>query len=166
MTDDLDELKKQIARQKEAHQTLAEQTKPEWEMLKGLTQSIAMDGQEIEGQEFEWMADLREPCLVMQWVAAIFENHLNKGIPIDCRIRFDRKPIRTSVIWADDNPPPPVIWRLTPVPMDDAVFWACPEQWSAPISSFELSRKAAAKLVRYHLAYLQHYKGWHRAQGA
>jgi hypothetical protein len=161
MTDDFDSFARKLSQEKQDREKLARDTAPEWIMLKGFTESLAVDGKGIESDKFEWVADEYEPRVVLDKVAAIFQTRMKNGMPIECRLRFGRKPLGPGQQWANEKEPlTPVVWILKPMVVGDDIHWSVPEASETPLSSAELADQIAILLAKFHLAYKKHYENW------
>jgi hypothetical protein len=161
MFEGFDDFAEQNSQELQGREIVARETKPEWEMLKGLTESLALDGKGIELDKFEWISDEYTPRLVLDKVAVTFQARVRNGNPIECRLRFDRKPLGPGQYWSDEDfPLSAVVWSLKPVAMGEHVYWSVDELGDTPISSSELADQVAVELAKFHLAYKKHYEGW------
>jgi hypothetical protein len=160
MFEGFDEFAEQNSQRLKDREVIERETKPEWAMLKGLTESLALDGNGIEPHKFEWASD-DAPRLILDNVAAFFLQHEKNGIPQDCRIRFDRRPAGPGKLWHDEKSPlTPVVWSLKPVAVGEHVFGSIAELGATPLSSSELADQIALQLAKFHLAYKTHYDNW------
>ena len=153
---EFDDFADEMARREQDRRRLERDTKPEWIVLQGFAQSLAQDGKGIEGCKFEWVSDLREPRLVLDCVAATFLSQEINGVPIKCRVVFDRRPAGDGKAWhLERSPLNRLTWSLKPVISDDAVMWSVVEGFEdgKPFSSFDFAQKIAIELAKFHLAY-------------
>jgi hypothetical protein len=161
MADELEDYKQKLAREKDNRERIAAHIKPEWAILKSETESLVMDGQEIDGDKFEWHPDQHEPALILGKVAAIFQDRQRNGILEECRVRFDRKPLGPGQQWADPERPFQFLtWSFTLVPRGEDLLWLVQLQ-GEPLSSSALAKKIAVRLAEHHQEYKKHYdKNW------
>ena len=161
MTDELEDYKQKRAQEKEKRERITENIKPEWDVLKGVAQSLVMEGQDIEGEKFDWHPDQREPALILGMVAAVFQDRQQNGKLTECLVRFDRKPLGPNQVWAADekNPLQSLVWSLTLVPVGEENLWLVSLQ-GQPLSALNLAKKIAVRLAEYHQQYKRHYETW------
>jgi hypothetical protein len=160
MFEGFDEFAEQKSQELEDRKVLARETKPEWEMLKGLTESLALDGKGIEPHTFEWASD-GAPRLILDHVAASFLHRERNGVPQDCRVRFDHSPAGPGKMYIEEESPlTPVVLDLKPVAVGEHVCWFIAELGDTPLSSSELADQIAVQLAKFHLAYKMHYEHW------
>ncbi|HTD25058.1 MAG TPA: hypothetical protein VK738_20585 [Terriglobales bacterium] len=160
MFESFDEFAEQKSQEVEGRKVIERETKPEWAMLKGLTESLALDGKGIDPHKFEW-ASGGAPRLILDHVAASFLHRERNGLPQDCRVRFDRRPPGLGKMYLEEESPlTPVVWDLKPVAVDEHVCWFIAELGDAPLSSSELADQIAVQLAKFHLAYKRHYEHW------
>jgi hypothetical protein len=142
---------------------LAQETKPEWAVLKGLVSRFALDGKEFGGHKFEWAPypASRPEFLRLKDVAVTFlDQGERNGVPQNCRVRFTRRPLKPLEMWVDDEfSPPPLDWSLNPVIQGESIGWLVPEV-GAGFSSADLAEKIAIELSRYHSKYEDAYSRW------
>ncbi len=100
---------------------LVKETKPEWEVLKGLVSQFSLDGKGIDGYRFEWVPDLSgRPLLVLKNVCAIlFDAGESGGVPQNCRVRFTRRPAGSGRAYPDESPLAQETWSLEADILDD-----------------------------------------------
>ncbi len=102
MFEGFDEFAEQNSQRVQDRNVIKCETKPEWEMLKGLTESLALDGKGIEPHLFEWALD-GAPRLILDHVAASFLHRERNGVPQDFRIRFDRRPAGPGKMYLEEG---------------------------------------------------------------
>jgi hypothetical protein len=159
MFEGFDEFAEQNSQRLRDRNVIERETKPEWEMLKGLTESLALDGKGIEPHIFEWASD-GAPRLILAHVAASFLYREGSGVPQDYRVRFDRRPAGPGKVYLEEESPlTPVVWSLKPVAVGEHVSWSIAELGD-PLSSSELADQIAVQLAKFHLAYKTHYDNW------
>jgi len=160
VTDELEDYKQKRAQEKDNRERIAAQIKPEWAILKSEAESLVMDGQEIDGDRFEWFSDQNGPALILGQVGAIFQDRQRNGKLEECGVRFDRKPLGPNQVWVDPKRPfQPLAWSFTLAPRGEDLLWLVQLQ-GEPLSSSALAKKIAVRLAEYHQQYKKHYENW------
>ena len=157
MVDDFDAFSRKRDEERRNQERLAKETKPEWEVLKGLVYQFALDGKGIDGRKFEWVPDLSgRGLLALSFVSAVlFDGGERNGVPQDCRVRFSRKPAGSGEDYVDDSPLAPRTWSLEPDILDDEFVWFV--ERGRRLSSAELAEEIAKELARFHIEYEKSY---------
>ena len=128
--DNFEQYSRRREREQEVQEKLLRDSKPEWVVLQGFTKTLADELKGIDGFRFEWVSDPSAPRLVISAVAATFLWRERPGKPIECRVRFDRKPLGSNQVWVDDRSPlEPVEWTLMPIVEGDEIKWMIAEAW-------------------------------------
>jgi hypothetical protein len=164
MTEDFDSFAQRQSQneemQRQNHERLAKETKPEWSVLKGLTSRFALDGKEFGGYKFEWSpySAMYPDFLRLKDVAVTFlDRGERNGVPQNCRIRFTRRPLEPGRAWVDDETPlEPLDWSLEPRIVGESLVWFVAELREA-VSSADLAEKIAIELSKYHATYEEAY---------
>ena len=163
MPDNFDDFAQRHSEDQQNLARLANETKPEWAVLKGLTSRFALDSKEFEGHRFEWVthSPVSPDCLILDYVAAIFLDHGEKnGVPQGCRVLFTRKPLASNQVWAEDESRvAPQTWSLEPAIEGDSLVWSVRELGER-LSSADLAEKIAIELAKYHKTYKAAYDNW------
>lgn len=163
MPDNFDDFAQRHSEEQQKLARLANETKPEWAVLKGLTSRFALDSKEFEGHRFEWAthSPASPDCLILNYVAAIFLDRGEKnGAPQSCRVLFTRKPLASNEVWAEDKSRvAPNTWSLDPTIEGDSLIWTVREL-GGKVSSADLAEKIAIKLAEYHKTYKAAYNNW------
>jgi hypothetical protein len=119
MAEDFDQFAQRHAQEQENRERLAKETKPEWEVLKGLTSQFALDSKGLGNYRFAWVPDPSSRCalLVLNDVAVTFLDHGERdGVPQKCRVRFGRRPPGQGRTWSDEESPVAAkTWALEPM---------------------------------------------------
>lgn len=152
---EFDDFADELARQEDNRKRLEKDTKPEWSMLQGFTEALAVDGKGVERAKFEWVSDESGARLVLDCVAAYFQSPRVNGVSTS-RVIFDRRPAGIGMQWhLEKSPLNRLIWTLKPVVEDDAIKWSVVEGFEdgKPLSSFDLAQKIGVTLAKFHLAY-------------
>ncbi|HEY2498276.1 MAG TPA: hypothetical protein VGK24_14525 [Candidatus Angelobacter sp.] len=166
MADDFDKFIQEHSQEQQGREKLSQETKPEWAVLKGLVSRFALDGKEFSGHKFEWApyAASRSEFLRLNDVAVIFlDQGERNGVPLNCRVRFTRRPLEPGRMWVDNEAPlEPLEWSLEPQIEGENLVWSVPKL-GATLSSANLAEKIAIELSKYHAAYEKAYGRWSAA---
>jgi hypothetical protein len=142
--------------QRQNHERLTKETRPEWSVLKGLTSRFALDSKEFGGYKFEWApySAVYPDFLRLKDVAVTFlDRGERNGGPQNCRVRFARRPLEPGRVWVDDEEPlEPLEWSLGPTIEGERLAWHVAELGET-LSSADLAEKVAIALCKYHAAY-------------
>jgi hypothetical protein len=158
MIENFDDFSRKRDEERRKQERLVKETKPEWEVLKGLVSQFALDGKGIDGYKFKSVPDLSgRPLLVLNSVSAVlFDRGDRSGVPQDCRVRFSRKPVGSGEDYVDDSPLAAKTWSLQPDILDDEFVWLVNGQGNR-VSSVELAEEIAKELARFHIEYEKSY---------
>jgi hypothetical protein len=165
--DNFDDFARRRDKELQNRERLAKETKPEWEVLKGLASRFAIDAQGIDSYKFKWVSDLSgHPMMVLNDVSAIlFDGGERDGVPQDCRVLFSRRPAGSGQAYPDESPVPEKTWSLKAEIVDDTnvfpghqdqLVWFVNER-GRRMPSAELAEEIAKELARYHIEYEKEY---------
>ena len=143
---------------------LAEDTRPEWAVLKQEASRFAIDGKEFDGNKFEWAPypSYYPDFLKLGYVSATFISREANGV-LSFQIRLTRRPLEPGKLWADEESPLNTIeWSLKTAIEEDEIVWDV-RGLDQKFSSAALAEKIAVELSKYHLAYRKHYENWSAA---
>lgn len=142
---------------------LADDAKPEWEVLKGLVSQFALDNKGIGSDKFQWQNNPSQwsASLILGHVAAtLHDSGERNGIPQRCGVLIGRKPLGPNEAWADPkNPIESRKWTLEPTVENGQFLWSV-EQLKRKVSSAQLADTIAKELGECHIAYQKAFANW------
>jgi hypothetical protein len=159
MTESFDDFAQKRDEELQNRKRLAEETKPEWEILKSETAKFAQDGKGIDGHKFGWEPNptARGTLLVLSDVSAnLFDRGERDGVPQDCGVFFSRKPAGPGRMYFDDSPVATKTWSLEPKILAGRFVWFVSER-KCHLSTAELADEIAKELAQYHIEYEKAY---------
>jgi Fic family protein len=140
---------------KTAEEIVAEGAAAEWQRLKDLTRSLTA-GKAVDGNPFVWTPyrTHEQDFLQLKNVAAsFFDRGQCNGIPLGCRIRFDRHASSAQGVFSEDkSPTPSEEWSLEPRADGKTIVWRVSER-DKSFTSPELASQVAIRLVEHYEAY-------------
>jgi hypothetical protein len=140
---------------KTAEEIVAEGAAAEWQRLKDLTRSLTA-GKAVDGNPFVWTPyrTHEQDFLQLKNVAAsFFDRGQCNGIPLGCRIRFDRHASSAQGVFSEDKSPTPgEEWSLEPRADGKTIVWRVSER-DKSFTSPELASQVAIRLVEHYEAY-------------
>jgi hypothetical protein len=148
------------AQARENSNRLAQDTRPEWAILKQEASLFSQD-KEFDGRKFEWAPykAYYPDFLRLDNVAATFVSRETPG-STDYRIRFTRRAAEPGRMWHDEESPLNTIeWSLKTVIEGDNILWVITGS-DEKYKSAALVDRIAVELSKYHLAYKRHYDNW------
>jgi hypothetical protein len=160
MYENLDDFSRKHSQEEADRQRLANETTPEWSILKGFASDFA--GRVVVGHKFQWVSDPTTGVefLALNHVAAMFSHTEINGITSNCRVRFDRRSPEPGRMYIENRSEvSPKEWSLLPSIEYAAVVWFVPELGEMH-SSMDLADEIAKELGEHIKRYERLYGHW------
>jgi hypothetical protein len=151
-----DDFKNARDQKKQDDEMLSKGTEAEWVILKGFASQFALDGENIDGHNFQWLPEPHAEMLILNHSSATFASSgWSIGVMQNLRIIIGRRPPGVNQVYVSDALPS-TTWSLEPKVEKGNFSWIVREtNWKG--SSSALAAEVAKAVVQYHDEYKKKY---------